>query len=358
MKKKRRTSNAQAIAARINSQMKGTVVGFASDPKFEIEKIPCGSLAVERITGGGLPRGRHVELYGDYSSGKSYIMYRTMALAQQRGETCALVDSEKVFEASWFQELGGDPDELIIFRPKTAERLIKIIQLLASEDDDNPAVDVVGIDSVASLLPQEELNKDVEEGDDRTAGRARMMSRLLRRVTNANDHTLFLWSNQLIDQVGGYGGTTTPGGRALKFYASVRIEMRKMDRVKKPRKVVSKGKVVTKDVVVGHWVNLRAEKQKTSRPEKQSMLFFDYERRRIDPEYEILHLGLEDGLITRSGNTFSYEDSDGKLWSGTESRFRAFLRDNEDLAEELSWAISENTRQQVSNDEEGDDDDG
>lgn len=355
-KQRRKLSTAAAVRDRVNAQMGGSVVGLASDPQYRIRRITTGSLVIDRITGGGLPLGRHVEFFGDYHAGKSTVAYMTLVLAQQDGMVCAVIDAEGSFDERYFVKLGGNLDELLIFRPKTAERLIKVLQLFVSEDEDNPGVDVVLVDSVASLLPQEELAKDVEEGDDRTAGRARMMSRALRRVTALNDDTLFIWTNQLIDKIGGYGGTTTPGGRALKHYASVRIEFKKLDRLKKKRKTVKKGKLQDSDVPVGHWVAVRAEKQKTTRPELESMFLYDYERSMIDPEYEIIHLGLEDGLITRSGNTFRYEDSNDNVWAGMESWFRKQLRENDDLREELVWAISARSEEigQPENEEDGD----
>lgn len=358
MKKRRKLSTAAAVRDRVNAQMGSDVIGLASDPRFQIRRITSGSLVIDRITGGGLPIGRHVEFFGDYHAGKSTVAYMTIVRAQQAGLVCAVIDSEGSFDERYFVSLGGNLDELLIFRPKTAEKLIKVLQLFVSDDEDNPGVDVVLVDSVASLLPQEELAKDVEEGDDRTAGRARMMSRALRRVTALNDDTLFIWNNQLIDKIGGYGGTTTPGGRALKHYASVRIEFKKLDRLKKSRKTVKKGKVQQSDVPVGHWVAVRAEKQKTTRPELESMFLYDYERSMIDPEYEIIHLGLEDSLIVRSGNTFTYEDSEGETWSGTEAVFRKHLRENEELREELTWAIQAQSEAIGRPDDEEDDDDG
>lgn len=360
-KKRRVLSTAAAVKERINAQMGAEVLGLGSDERFQVRRIPSGSLVIDRITGGGFPIGRHIELFGDYHGAKSTVAYMTLALAQQNGLVCAVVDAEGSFDERYFVSLGGSLEDLLIYRPKTAEKLIKILQLFVTEDEDNPGVDVVLIDSVASLLPQEELGKDVEEGDDRTAGRARMMSRALRRVTAMNEKTTFIWTNQLIDKIGGYGGTTTPGGRALKHYASVRIEFKKLDRVKKSRKRVKKGKVQPVDVPVGHWVAIRAEKQKTARPELESMFLYDYERSMIDPEYEIIHLGLEDGLIVRTGNTFRYEDSDGEMWSGLEHQFRKYLRDNEELREELVWSISETSAalgsENVSTEEDEDGDD-
>lgn len=362
MKKRSRSANngaALAIASAINTAMKKDVVRMATDPKFRVERIPTGSLTMDRITGGGFARGRHIEIFGDYSAGKSYITYRTMVLAQERGELCAIVDAEKVFDEDWYRKMGGDPDKLLYFRPNTAEELIEVLMLFAQGAPEIQDVAIVGIDSVATLLPQEELAKAPTDGEDRTASRARMMSRLLRRVTTVNDNTLFIWTNQLIDKVGGYGGTTTPGGRALKFYASARIEMRKMDRVKKPRKVASKGKIITKDVPVGYWVAIRAEKQKTARPEAESMFFFDLDRACIDREAEMIHLGLEDGIITRSGNTFSYVDADGVVWSGLETKFKKIIRENDALSDEIEFVLTENTREKMfteATDDDGDTD--
>lgn len=351
-------STANQVRDRVNAQMKSDVIGLANDPQFSLSRIPSGSLTIDRVVGGGFPRGRHVECFGDYATGKSLIAYMTMALAQQRGEVCALIDVERVFDEEWFTRLGGNVDDLLIFRPQTAEQTIKVLQLFALSDEDNPGADVIVIDSVASLLPAEERLKDVEEGDDRTASRARMMSRLLRRVTAVNDKTLFLWTNQIIDKVGGYGGSTTPGGRALKFYTSIRVELRMEKKERKPRKTVKHGKVVTADKVVGQWVMVRAEKQKTARPYVESMFYFDYERRMIDPEYELIHLGLEDRLIERKGNTFSYEDSEGVTWSGTDKAFRRLLQEEEGLREELTWAIRQNTRQMSGPEIDEEDDDG
>jgi recombination protein RecA len=351
----RKMSAAKRIAARVNAQLGETVVGVASDPRFTIERVPIGSLTMERITGGGFPRGRHVELFGDFSSAKSYVAYMTMALAQERGEVCALIDAERVFDEAWFRYLGGDPEQLLIFRPKTTEKVIKTLQLFAQNDDDNPGADIVVIDSVASLLPREELEKDVDEGDDRTAGRARSMSRLLRRVTAVNDKTLFLWTNQYIDKVSGYGGVTTPGGRALKFYTSIRVEMRVLEREKKERVVVRKGKRVKAPVVVGRWVGIRADKNKTASPEMESMFYFDYEQKRIDREREIITLGLLDGLIERRGDTFYFTDSEGEEHSGVERTFRRILEENEEVREELEWAISENSASVEEDDADGGD---
>jgi recombination protein RecA len=173
-----------------------------------------------------------------------------------------------------------------------------------------------------------------------------MMSKLLRRVTTMNRDTIFLWTNQVRDKIGTYaGGTTTPGGRALRFYASTRIELKRGEREKAERMIVKKGKQVKSPVTVGRWVLVRSEKEKTARPEMQSMFLFDIEHGRIDREEEIIHLGLEDELIERRGNTYEYEDSNGDFWSGTRSVFKRLLAEEEDMKEELEWAISERTKE-------------
>ncbi len=351
---KKKQSKARQVMARINQQMQADVLTMASDPHFQMEKVPIGILALERITGGGFTRGRHVELYGEESTGKSSAAYMTLALAQERGEVCAVIDSEHVFDTVWFKHLGGDPDELLFFHPDTAEKVIKVLMLFCQTDDDNPGADIVLVDSVASMLPREELEKDVDEGDDRVASLARTMSRLLRRVTTVNDRTLFIWTNQARDKIGGYGGITTPGGRALKFYASTRLEFRRGEKIKSKRKVGRKGKLVEAPITTGHWVLVRSEKEKTARPHRESMFAFDSEANRVDEEMDIINLGLEDNLIERRGDVYVYMDIDGEEWRGTVSRFKGYLKKNRDLRDELVEAISERSKQLASPYEETD----
>jgi recombination protein RecA len=342
--KKGGTKSVSSMIAEVNSGMGKDVIGRASDARFTVDRVPIGILAMERVTGGGFVRGRHVELFGDESTGKSLVLYMTLALAQQRGELCALVDGEHVFDAEWFTSIGGNPDDLLIFHPENAEEVIKVLMLFAQSSGKVDGVSICGIDSVASMLPREELEKDVEEGDDRVASRARMMSRLLRRVTTVNDKTLFIWTNQFIDKIGSYGGgSTTPGGRSLRFYATTRIEMRRGERVKAERTKAKAGKLVKKPTVIGHWVQLRSEKEKSARPYLESSFFFDAERGEVDQELSIINLGLEDGLVERNGNTFVYVDTEDNEWSGTEKKFKEILRDNEEVREEIEWAIRENT---------------
>jgi recombination protein RecA len=347
MAKKTKTSrNAKSVVSEVNAKMGKNVLHMATDPRYQVHRVPTGVLAMERVTGGGFVRGRHVELFGDESAGKSLVAYQTMALAQERGEVCALIDGEHVFDDQWFERLGGYVDDLILFQPDNAEEAIKVLMLFAESSREVNGVSVACIDSVASMLPKEELEKDVEEGDDRVASRARMMSRLLRRVTAMNRNTLFLWTNHVTDKIGTYaGGWTTPGGRALRFYATTRIEMRKGERVKEDRMKAKAGKLVKRPTVIGHWVQLRAEKEKSGRPYLESSFFFDAEKGHIDEELSIINLALEDSLIELNGTRYRYVDTSDAEWSGTKKQFKQLLADEDDLREEIEWAIREYTRE-------------
>lgn len=345
-----RQATAFSIQSKVNAAMGKPVLRLGSDPRFIPVKIPTGSLCVDRITGGGLTLGRHSELFGDYSAGKSYIMLRTMALAQQRGEICGLVDPEKVFDSTWFSHLGGYPGELLLFQPEkewNAEDAVGVLMLLADLVDEE-AISVLGIDSVASMVTQEEMKKDIREGDDRVATQARMMSRALRRITTMNRRTAFIWTNQERSNVGPlaiFNRNTQPGGRALGFYATTRIEFKKTGAVKAKGKVAEKGRLVEKDRKVGNWIQVRVEKEKSTMPYRQASFLFDSNAGRIDVSSEILHLGLEDEILLRNGNFITYETVDGEAISLTEKKFMQRVRSDEALREELVEGIQDRTAQ-------------
>jgi len=338
-RKKGTLSRAAALVNEINSTL-GTEVRLGNDERFEIVRIPTGSLVLDRITGGGFALGRHVEIYGDESAGKSYVAYRAMALSQQRGNLCALIDPEHAFDRHWFDHLGGVPTELLTFHPANAEDAVAVMMLLAGKDD----LEIVTTDSVASLIPTEESVKDPRE-EDRIAAQARMMSRALRRITALNRRVLFLWVNQERTNVGIRFGNprVTSGGRALKFYATTRIEMRKGELAKSKRRVAAKGKLVARDVPVARWIQCRVEKDKSTRPYREGSFLFDGDTGSIDEASEIINLGLEDEVIERVGNSLDYEDLDGRSWRATQSRFTTWLRDNEGLRNEIVGVIQDQT---------------
>jgi recombination protein RecA len=212
------------------------------------------------------------------------------------------------------------------------------------------------VDSVASLLPREELEHDLGDGkDDRMASRARMMSRGLRRATTVNLDTAFIWTNHTIEKIGAWGGgRTTPGGRSLGFYATMRVEMLKGKKVKEERTVPREGKMVKKEQIVGHWVNIRCEKNKSATPYREQMFYFDSERKRVDPAVEILHLGMEDGLIEEvkvgRSNGYTYTMNDGTEYEGTLRDWRGWIDQDENLREELTDLIHEETAVMASGD--------
>lgn len=342
-RKTRPTSLAADVAARVNAQMKGPVVTLASDPHFKLTRVPTGILSIDRLTGGGFARGRHIELYGDFSALKTYVVLRTLALAQQRGEVCAIVDAEHAFDAEWFAWLGGNPDDLIGYWPKTANELGNVLQLFLQNDEEVRGVDVVGIDSVASLLPKEELEHDFEGGDARVASLARLMSLLLRKVTTQNDDTLFLWTNQWRDKIGGmaYAQTkSTPGGKSLGFYASTRIEMLKSERETDEQIVVKGGREVKRKIAQGQWVQCQLTKDKTgARPYSTVNFMFDFNSRSIDERRELLDLGMLDGVVERKGDYFEFRQEDGSFHRvhGIK-RWLKLMDDNEEAREELrAW---------------------
>jgi len=340
MKKKGQKSRAALLANQINATLGPGTMRLGADPYFEITRVPTGSLTIDRITGGGFALGRHVELFGDENACKSYIAYKTIALSQERGNLCALIDPEHSFDANWFIHLGGKPEELLTQHPQTAEQAVQAMMVLFQSGE----IEICVVDSVAALLPREEREKNPIE-EDRIASQARFMSRALRRLTAVNEKTLVLWTNQLRTKIGqAYGDpTTTPGGRALKFYDTTRIELRKGELVKRERKVAKKGKLVETPVVTGNWVQCKSQKEKSAVPYRQGSFVFDTEAGEIDIASEIIQLGLEDGFVTRTGNTFRYIDLGDIEWTGTESAFKRLLLDNPDVMDELVQSIEDET---------------
>jgi len=344
----KKKGRAAALVADINQTLglqQGVRLG--SDEYFKIERIPTGSYVLDRITGGGFALGRHYECYGSESTGKSYILYLTMALSQQRGNLCAIVDPEHSFDYERFAFLGGNPEELLAFHPENAEDAVAVMMLLAKHAQAQ-TLEVVGIDSVSSFVTMEEIDKDPREVD-RVASQARMMSRALRRITTVNKKTLFIWTNQeRIDINVKFGNPrTTSGGRALRYYATGRIEFQRGPKITEKRRAVRNGQEVKTDVQIGRWIQVRVEKDKSARPSREGSFVFDYDLKTIDPCWEIISLGLEDELIERNtAGQYSYEDIEGNLFTGNEKKFRGILRQNPQLFEEIAVAIRDETLNQ------------
>lgn len=343
MARKTRGGAAAEVMARINHQMKDEVVGLASDKRYQMDRVPTGILTIDRLLNGGFARGRHVELFGDWMTGKSLVMYTTMALAQQRGEICALVDSENVFNAQWFKELGGDPSQLIMAASKNAQTLGNVLRLMIQKGDFKH-VDVLGIDSVASLLPREEEEQDLEDSVQ-PANLARLMSILLRQLTTQNEDTLFIWTNQWRDKISRIPGLqSTPGGRALGFYASTRLELREAEKEIENVTTVFKGAKVERKRAMGRWVNVTVRKEKTgARPESSSMFLLNYDTKKPDEARELIDLGMEDGLIERKGDYYEVIDYDQKIRCHGAKRMVKRINEDDELREWLVTCVEERT---------------
>lgn len=347
--KKKRTSQrseASRLADEINSSMDKKVIVMASDPELAVVKVPTPSLVVNRITGGGFTLGRHVELFGDPNVGKSTIMYGTMAMSQQRGRICGLIDPEGVYDAEWFALQGGYPDELLYSRPDNAEEIIGAMRIMVEKAATGAPIEIIGIDSQAAMVTKEQFEKDPRE-EERVASQARMMSRALRVLTMRNKKLLFIWTNQLRSNIG-FGSqfqpNVTTGGRAMSFYATTRLEFKKTGAFDVSGKRAEKGELKEKRIKVGDWIQVKSQKEKSARPYQQGMYLFRSDLGRIELASEIVHLGLEDEIISKAGRSYVYEGMDGEV-KGTLSQWVDKLSEDELLRAELVEAITDQTFQ-------------
>lgn len=336
---------AHEIMAEVNSVMGMPVMKVASDPDLEIIRVPTPSLVVNRITGGGFALGRHVELYGDPNTGKSTIMYGTMALSQRRGNLCGLIDPEGVFDADWFRHQGGFPDELLYARPDTAEEIIGSMRLLVEKAIEGAPIEIVGVDSQSAMVTREQVEQDPNK-EERVASQARMMSRALRLLTTRNRKLLFIWTNQLRSNIG-FGAqfqpNVTTGGRAMSFYATTRLEFKKTGAVQVSGKLAEKGELKSKQVKVGDWIQVKSQKEKTARPYQQGAYIFRSDHGHIDLASEVIHLGLEDGIIEKKGNHWIYESVDEEEYKGDLKYWNKLLSEDAELHDELIGAINDQT---------------
>jgi len=290
--------------------------------RINIETIPTGSLALDIALGvGGIPRGRVVEIYGPESSGKTTLCLHIMAEAQKKGGIAAMIDAEHALDPSYARKLGVDIDNLLIAQPDHGEQGLEIAEHLVRSG----AVDVVVVDSVAALVPRAEI--EGEMGDAHVGLQARLMSQALRKLTAAigRSSCSVIFTNQLREKVGVMFGNpeVTPGGRALKFYASVRLDIRRIEALKQGAEIV------------GNRTRVRVLKNKVAPPFKEAVFDIIYNEG-ISRHGDILDLGAELGVVTKSGAWYSYGDL--RLGQGRENA-REFLRENPELTDELELII-------------------
>lgn len=304
---------------------KGAIMKLGDSAKVHIEAIPTGSIALDLALGvGGVPRGRITEIYGPESSGKTTLCLHVIASAQRAGGFAAFIDAEHALDPSYATKCGVDTNNLLISQPDTGEQAFEIVDSLVRSN----AIDVVVIDSVAALTPRAEIEGDM--GDTHVGLQARLMSHALRKLTSAinSSHTTVMFTNQLREKIGVMFGNpeTTTGGKALKFYASVRLDIRRTDSIK-----------LGQDVV-GSRTRVRVVKNKVAPPFKTAEFDIMYSEG-ISREGGLIDLGLEMGLVKKSGSWFTVGDI--RLGQGRENA-KEFLRQNSDVASAIEDQIRGN----------------
>jgi recombination protein RecA len=305
---------------------KGSIMRLGeASPRLSIDAIPTGAIALDLALGiGGIPRGRVTEIFGPESAGKSTLVQHIIAEAQRAGGVAAYIDAEHAVDPVYARRCGVNIDELYVSQPDTGEQALEIAEALVRSN----AVDVVAVDSVAALTPRAEI--EGEMGDSHVGLQARLMSQALRKLTAAisHSHCAMIFTNQLREKVGVMFGNpeTTPGGRALKFYASVRLEIRRVESIKQGTDVI------------GNKTKVKVVKNKVAPPYKVAefdILFAEG----ISKEGGLLDVGLALGILRKSGSFFSYGDT--RLGQGRENS-REFLRENPAIALEIEQLIRTN----------------
>ena len=301
---------------------KGSIMRLGQSTNIDIEAISTGSLGIDIALGiGGLPKGRIVEIYGPESSGKTTLALSVIAQAQKKGGTCAFIDAEHALDPSYAKKIGVDIENLLISQPDAGEQALEIADTLVRSG----AIDVLVVDSVAALVPKAEL--EGEMGDSHMGLQARLMSQALRKLTStvSRSNTLIIFINQIRMKIGVMFGNpeTTTGGNALKFYASVRMDIRRI------------GAIKDKDDVIGSQTRVKIVKNKVAPPFKTVDFDIMYGEG-ISNTGELIDLGVKAGIVEKSGAWFSYKGE--KLGQGRENA-KLFLKENPNIADEIESKI-------------------
>ena len=320
---KARASALDAAKSQIEKQFgAGSLMKLGDRPSVDVDAIPTGALPLDIALGvGGIPRGRIVEIFGPESSGKTTLVYHIIAEAQKRGGICAFVDAEHAIDPIYAKRIGVDTDELLVSQPDYGEQALEIVDVLTRSG----AVDLVAVDSVAALTPRAELEGQM--GEVTVGLQARLMSQALRKLAgNLNRaNTICLFTNQIREKIGVSFGSpeTQPGGRAFKFYASQRLDIRRIETLKDGTEAVA------------NRVRVKVVKNKVAAPFKQAEFDIEYGTG-ISREGSLIDMGLEQDLVQKSGSFFSYGDV--KLGQGR-ANSKQFLAENDELSSELERRI-------------------
>jgi recombination protein RecA len=304
---------------------KGSVMKMSDRAAVSVGAVSTGSLALDLALGiGGLPRGRIVEVFGPESSGKTTLVYHILAEAQKLGGVCAFVDAEHAMDPAYAKRIGVDIDNLLVSQPDTGEQALEITELLIRSG----ALDVVAVDSVAALTPKAEI--EGEMGDSHVGLQARLMSQALRKLAGTLNRTdtICIFTNQLREKIGVMFGNpeTTTGGQALKFYASVRLDIRRIGAIKE------------RDQVIGNQTRVKVVKNKMAPPFKVVDFDIMYGEG-ISKRGELIDLGVQAGVVEKSGSWFSFDGQ--RIGQGRENA-KLYLKDHPEAAEPIERAIREN----------------
>ena len=302
---------------------KGTIMRLGTDEKLDVPVISTGSLSLDIALGvGGMPRGRVVEVFGPEASGKTTLTLHIVANAQKTGGTAAFIDVEHALDPDYAKRLGVDLDSLLVNQPDTGEQALEIAELLTRSN----AIDVIVVDSVAALVPRAELEGQM--GDSHVALQARLMSQALRKLTSviSKSRTCLIFINQIREKIGVMFGNpeTTPGGRALKFYSSVRVDIRRIGSIKDGERII------------GNRVRAKIAKNKVAAPFKKAEFDIMFNQG-ISRSGDIIDLGVEEQVIEKSGTWFSYGEI--RLGQGRENT-RKFIDSKPELLQEIEQAIA------------------
>ncbi len=311
-----------ALAQIERSFGKGSIMKLGSTPALDIEAISTGSIGLDIALGiGGLPKGRIIEIYGPESSGKTTLALHVIAEEQAKGGVCAFVDAEHALDPSYARKVGVNIDELLISQPDTGEQALEITETLVRSG----AISVIVIDSVAALTPKSEL--EGEMGDAQVGAQARLMSQAMRKLTSAisRSNCMVIFINQIRMKIGVMFGSpeTTSGGNALKFYASVRLDIRRI------------GAIKDRDEVVGNTTRVKVVKNKVAPPFKQVEFDIMYGEG-ISKRGELIDLGVKAGVVEKSGAWYSFNDE--RIGQGRENA-KTFLKDNPDVSHQIEDKI-------------------
>ncbi|MGG0411590.1 recombinase RecA [Peribacillus simplex] len=301
---------------------KGSIMKLGEQSDRRISTISSGSLALDVALGvGGYPRGRVIEIYGPESSGKTTVALHAIAEVQKTGGTAAFIDAEHALDPAYSEKLGVNIDELLLSQPDTGEQALEIAEALVRSG----AVDIIVIDSVAALVPKAEI--EGEMGDSHMGLQARMMSQALRKLSGAinKSNTIAIFINQVREKIGVMFGNpeTTPGGRALKFYSTVRLEVRRAEQLKQGNEIV------------GNKTKIKVVKNKVAPPFRQAEVDIMYGQG-ISQEGEIIDMGADLDIVLKSGSWYSYNEE--RVGQGRENA-KLFLKENKDIAQEISQKI-------------------